>query len=186
VSILDSIKNFSNNWVLNERFNFNMNIKEKLDLGASANVTYNTTTYTVNKTQDIKYFSYHYSLDVTYSFFKTYMLSSDFDFFVNTGRSSGFNQNVPLWNASVAKRLFKKQNGEVRLSVLDILNQNKSITTTTGDNWVQDTRTQVLQRFFMVSFMYNLGKFGGRTGTFNGRGGGGGGGGFRGGGRMRD
>jgi uncharacterized membrane protein YgcG len=186
VSILDSIKNFSNSWVLNERFNFNLNVKEKLDLGASANVTYNTTTYTVNKTQDIKYFSYHYSLDATYSFFKTYMLSSDFDFFVNTGRSSGFNQNVPLWNASVAKRLFKKQNGEVRFSVLDILNQNKSITTTTGDNWVQDTRTQVLQRFFMVSFMYNLGKFGGRTGTFNGRGGGGGGGGFRGGGRMRD
>ena len=72
--------------------------------------------------------------------------------------SSGYNQSVPYWNASLALQIFKKKDGEIKLSVFDILNQNKSLTRSTGDNYVQDTRSNVLQRYFMLSFTYNLRK----------------------------
>jgi len=58
------------------------------------------------------------------------VLSTDFDYSINTGRSDGFNTAIPLWNASLAKQIFKKKNGELKFSVNDILNQNKSITRT--------------------------------------------------------
>jgi hypothetical protein len=88
------------------------------------------------------------------------MVGSDFDYFVNTGRSDGFNQNVPMWNANIGKQLFKKKNGLIKLAVTDILKQNQSITRTTTQNYIQDTRTNVLQRYFMLTFLYNFNKFG--------------------------
>ncbi len=178
VSMLDSIKNFSNNWVLRERVNLNLNIKDKLDVSLNANLTFNSTTYSVQKNNNINYFTYRYSLDFSYTFLKSFILSSDFDYYVNAGRSGGFNQNIPSWNASIAKQLFEKKNAEVRFAVVDILNQNQSIRRSTSDFYVQDVRTEVMQRFFMVSVLYNLGKFGGKSGSMINRGDG-----FRG--RMR-
>jgi len=44
----------------------------------------------------------------------------------------------------------------VRLSANDILNQNKSVSRTITDSYVQDTQTQVLSRYFMLAFTYTL------------------------------
>ncbi|HTL06959.1 MAG TPA: outer membrane beta-barrel protein, partial [Chitinophagaceae bacterium] len=54
--------------------------------------------------------------------------------------------------------VFKKKDGEIKLAVYDILNQNKSYTRSTGDNYIQDTRTNVLNRYLMLSFTYNIRK----------------------------
>jgi hypothetical protein len=157
--IMDTVR-FNYTSTLGQRVSFNYFIQDKLDLQANASFNYNNANYTTAGAQDYKYFDQHYSIDVTYTIFRRIMFNNDFDYYVNTGRAQGFNQAIPMWNAYISCLLFKKQNGEIRISGIDLLNQNKSINRTVNELYVEDTYTRVLQRFFLVSFMYNFKNFG--------------------------
>lgn len=189
VSIADGVTNYTNNLILGESVRVNYNHKEKLDIGISTGVTYNSARYTLDARRNNKYYTYRTSADLSYVFSGKWILSTDINHNSTTGLSDGFNQSFFLWNASFARQMLKNNRGELKLSVFDIMKQNRSITRNIADNYIEDVRNSVLQRFFMLTFTYNLNRMGNSQqqgnqmmrggGNFNGGGGGNFGGGRR-------
>jgi hypothetical protein len=78
---------------------------------------------------------------------------------MNRGNASGYNQSIPLWNAGLAKMFLKKRQAELRLTVFDILNENRAISRNVEQNYIEDVRSEVLNRYFLLSFTYHIKKF---------------------------
>jgi len=159
-SLLYGELNMSRTWVITQTAGVNLVFNDKLNLGLNGSVAYNDVRYTVQQNMNNTYFSQTYTADISYILIKDWVLYTDYSQYIISGRSEGYNETIPLWNASLAREIFKKKNGEIKISVNDILNQNKSITRTVGDNYILDSKSNVLMRYFMLTFTYNLNRAG--------------------------
>lgn len=133
---------------------------EKIEYGLGANLTYQRITYSLLPRQNAAFWTQLITADLHWQLPLGLVFNSDLTYTATSGRSAGFNQRFALWNASLGKQFLKGKQGEVRLQAFDLLNQNRSLVRNTGDTFVEDVQSRVLNRYFMVSLLYHLRKFG--------------------------
>ena len=173
-----------------EKVNWTTNIKKNFDMNFNSNSTYTINRNTLSHASNLNAFSQVFNAEVTAYTNSGWLIATTLTYTIADNKTPGYNEAVPLLTPSIAKEMFKKKNGELRLTVFDLLHQNTSVSKSVSQNLVSDTRTTTLQQYVMLTFTYNLNNFKGsqhgRTqgqfpgGRFRGGGGnGGGGGGFR-------
>ncbi len=155
-SFINNNENITNNYTAGQGVRLNWNYKESLDLALTGNLSYSVAEYSLQAQNNVNFTTATAGLDVTYTFKNGIILAVDVDYYSNSGLSAGFNQEYTILNGSIAKQIFKKKNGELRLRVYDGLMQNISINRNASDTFIQDTSNMVLQRYFMLSFRYNI------------------------------
>jgi hypothetical protein len=159
-TLVNNQSNYTRNTVTGFNASWTTNLKDNFDMNFSSNSSFTFARYTLQPEQNGDFFTQTFTAEPTYYTKSGWVLSTDFSYIKNTGRAEGFNTSIPLWSASIAKQLFKKKEGEIKFYVFDLLNQNVSITRNVTGNTIQDISTRVLTRYFMVSFTYNLRRFG--------------------------
>ncbi len=159
-TLVNNQSNYTRNTIAGFNAGWTTNLKDNFDMNFSSNSTFNFARYTLQPEQNGDFFTQSFTVEPTYFSKSGWVISSDFSYVKNMGRTEGYNTSIPLWSASIAKQLFKKKEGEIKFYVFDLLNQNVSITRNVTGNTIQDVSTRVLTRYFMVSFTYNLRRFG--------------------------
>lgn len=136
------------------------NISERLDFTFSSTTNINYTQYSLESNQDTRYYNQNFRGRLNWIFWKDFVLQGDFTRLTYSGLTAGYNQNYNLLNLSLGKKLFKNKNGDIRLSVFDALEQNNSIQRNVTATYIEDVESLVLQRYYMLTFTYNIRRFG--------------------------
>lgn len=68
------------------------------------------------------------------------------------------NTNLVIWNASISKKIFKKDAGKISFIANDILDDNKGFTRTINSTFVSDDRFQRISRYFLLKFEWSFNK----------------------------
>jgi len=157
--IINGDKNFSNTWGLTQGIVFASNISEKIDFTISYNATYNIVENTIQEQLDNNYFYHNAGLDFTWIIWKGLVVRNELNQRLYRGLSENLDDDYLLWNASIGWKFLKNQSAEISLAVYDILDQNKSISRNVTETYIEDSTTEVLQRYFMITFTYNLKNF---------------------------
>ncbi len=143
---------YTKNTSLTETVSWTTNIRKNFDMNFSAASNYTIPTHTTiapastpkdstvqkNGTNtNLNSFSETLSTEFTAYTNNGWLIAASFDYTYTNTHTPGytFNASVPLLTPSIAKQVFKKKNGEIRLTVFDVLNQNTNVAkTVSGTN----------------------------------------------------
>ena len=159
-SFVNNQPNRAKNWLIGQGAGLSSNFTEKLDLNLSGNINWQSAQYSLQPQQNTTFLNQTVTLDVYYQLPLRFTFSTNVYYNHYGGSSASYNQSYTLWNATLARQLFKQNQGEIRFQAFDLLNQNQSIVRNVTDTYTEEVRSRVLNRYFMISFVYNLRKFG--------------------------
>ena len=157
--------------LINNRFNYShtqtvglglvlsSNVSEKIDFSISSNASLSYSGNTLQRRYNTIFLNQNNRLSLNYTFWKGVVVQTSLNHQYNHGLSAGYNRNFFLWNVSIAKKLLKNNQGEVKFAAFDLLHHNNSIQRNVTATFVEDIQTQVLQRYLMLTFTYNLRHF---------------------------
>jgi len=162
-SLINNKLNMSDNYALNGGAYIGSNISKDLDFSIGYNGTYNIVKNSVQKQSDNNYVTQATTFKLNWIFLDGFVINTDVVYTVYSGLSQSYNQEYLLWNAYAGYKFFKDRSLEAKVSVFDILNQNRSIGRTVTGNYTEDYNTTVLKRYFMFTLTYTFKKF--KSGT---------------------
>lgn len=158
-SLINNATNISNTYNFNGGLVLSSNISENVDFTLSYSGNYNIVKNTLQAQSDNSYYIQNTALRFNWLFLDGFVFSTDLNHNLYSGLNNSFNQNFLLWNASVGYKLLKSKALDIRLSAYDILNQNRAISRDVTETYIEDSYTDVLQRYFMLTATYTLRNF---------------------------
>ncbi|MFY7899884.1 MAG: outer membrane beta-barrel protein, partial [Chitinophagaceae bacterium] len=153
------------------------NVTDNIRLGYSINLGYwpdkwlnfyfniratrNKSTSSINKNIVTKYWTYNSYGEVNMKLPKKWYITIEEEINVYEKTAIFANQrDIFIINASIKKSIDKGENWQIKVSGNDILKQNQSVSRNISSNVISETTNQNIQRFFLLTLIYNFNKNG--------------------------
>jgi hypothetical protein len=157
-ALINDKLNYATTYNAGPQFTLSSNISEKLDFTLSYNGNFNLVSNSIQVQSDNNYFTHTASLRFNWMIYKGFVFNTTLDQTFYNGLGAGFNTNYLLWNASLGYKFFNKTL-EVKASAFDVLKQNTSVTRTVSETYIEDSRSNVLSQYYMLTLTWNFKKF---------------------------
>ena len=157
--LINDQKNLANNYNFSEGVVLSSNISQKIDFTLSYTGNYSIVKNSLQKQSDNNYFNQVTTFKFNWLPYKGIIFNTNLAHTLYTGLAQSYNQNYLLWSAALGYKFLKSQALDVRVSVFDMLKQNNSINRNVTDTYIEDSHTQVLTRYYMLTVTYTIKNF---------------------------
>ncbi len=157
--LINGAANIAHNLGFNGGVFLSSNISEKVDFTVSTNTGYNIVQNSLRPQLDNNYYTQTSSIRFNWLPWKGLVLQTDYTHQYYYGLSDDFDPHYMRWNASIGYKFLDNQAAEIRLTAFDLLAQNNSLSRTVTDAYIEDAQTNLISRYFMMVFTYNLRQF---------------------------
>ncbi len=144
-----------------DRYNGNVRLsmenrkKDIIDWNIGGSWSYNIIKYRGNTDNNQNYFDQNLFADFNYNIKNTFSFKTGIDVQFYSAQSGLDNLTVPIWKASVSTYILKNK-GQIKFSAFDLLNQNLGVSRSNTLNYIENSETLSIGRYFMLSFSYAL------------------------------
>lgn len=152
----------SKSYGLNARLLLTGTYKDLFNLMPAYTVRFNDSKYSVAQNQDASSVTHVLSTNFFINWPKRLIIENNITYIYNSRIAPGFRKGITSWNAAANYQMFKNKRGVLRFAIYDILRQNTNVNRTISQNYIQDVQVDVLQQYYLVSFLYTFQSFGGK------------------------
>jgi hypothetical protein len=140
--------------------NVNYSYPEKYSFEFRPEVGRNTSkTTSVKRSATNNYFTYGGYVDGFVMLPGKLELTSNANFDLQQGvEGFGARSNIILWNASLARKIFKNKSGKIFLVANDLLDQNKGFNRNISSNFISEERYSRISQYFLLKFEWSFNK----------------------------
>ncbi|WP_276485746.1 TonB-dependent receptor [Paraflavitalea pollutisoli] len=156
VSYSNKLQNVTNSWVVNQRFAMTFTYKSLVTVMPAWTIRFVQNRYSMQPNLDANTINHTVTGIVLVNWPKKMVWEQNWQYVYNARTAPGFPKGITLWNMAVNYHLLKDSRGVVRLSVYDLLHQNTSVNRIITPTFIEDSNGQVLQRYWLLTFLYNL------------------------------
>ncbi|WP_181305107.1 outer membrane beta-barrel protein [Rufibacter sp. XAAS-G3-1] len=165
--ILNETRSYGQSISFNPSLNARVNLNDKFEFNESLTLGHRRSVYEDNAFQDISFFTRTSRTGIVVRMPKRIVWEANFDYTYNSNIAPGLRKDISRLNAGVTFLFMKNDRAQLKLSVYDLLDQNISAYRSIRENFVEDFQTQVLTRYALLTFTYNIRNFGGKVGGTN-------------------
>jgi hypothetical protein len=155
-SIINDATNYANSGTYGLGLVLGSNISDKVDFTLSSSSSYNHVTNTSTEGTNSNYFTQNSSLNFYWRFWSGLVLQNELSDQYNGNVTAADKKNTLIWNISLGVKFLKNDDGELRFTANDLLNQNINLQHNVTDTYTEEVQTNVLGRYFLLSFIYSV------------------------------
>ncbi|MFN4111835.1 MAG: outer membrane beta-barrel protein, partial [Ignavibacteria bacterium] len=117
-------------------------------------------TYSINSLNRkiSRIFIQRFNASIRANVWNEFYLGSKLTFYKNSSLTASNNSSL-IWNIALSYLFLTNKSAELKLEVIDILNQKKKLERIIREDYFEDRITNQLERFIILSFSYNLRAF---------------------------
>jgi hypothetical protein len=154
--MFNNILSRTNNYLVLPAARFTFNWHDVVEFNPSANINFKKNTYSNSQFASTDYTTKYLSGEFIVRLPKKFVWETNLTYRYISNLAPGLPKTNIYWNAALTFLMFKEDKGQLKLAVYDILNSNNNAYRFVNGNLIVDNNNLVLQRYFMLTYSYNI------------------------------